>query len=100
MIQRKVQQEMENTATTLMTTAVSRTPILAKSTQLFVINLVDSPCCDQHSVAVPSTQAFILNDILAPPPLAETSNAVTEIKGLVAAAAGSTSTTTTKLPPY
>jgi hypothetical protein len=51
---------------------------------LFVINLVDLPCCDQISAAVPSTQSIILNDIPAPPPLAENSDAVTEIEGLVA----------------
>jgi hypothetical protein len=99
MIQRKVQQEMEDAAMTEMTTAVSHTPTPATTTPSFVINLVDLPHCDQNSAAVPSTQSIILNDIPAPPPLAENSDAVTEIKGLVAAAAGSTSTTTTKLPP-
>ncbi len=78
---------------TEMTTAVSHTPTPAKTTQSFVINLVDLPRCDQNSAAVRSTQSIILNDIPAPPPLAENSDAVTEIEGLVAAAAGSTSTT-------
>jgi hypothetical protein len=99
MIQHKVQQEMEDAAMTEMTTTVSHTPTPAKTTQSFVLNLVDSPHCDQNSAAVPSTQSIILNDIPAPPSLAENSDAVAEIEGLVAAAAGSTSTRTTKLPP-
>ncbi len=74
-------------------------PNSGKDYSIVVINLVDLPCCDQNSAAVLSTQSIILNDIPAPPPLAENSDAVTEIEGLVAAAAGSTSTTTTKFPP-